>query len=264
MDNKTKQEYLEFAKKLAGEAGKIMKEYFRSEKTTTSWKDGDSPVTIADSIINKLVIQRVKSQYPEHGILGEEEGFEADRTTVWIVDPIDGTNPYNLGMPTSTFCLALVADGEVQVAVVLDPFLDRLFCAVRGGGSCVNNEPLKIMSGSKFKHSYMFAQADRTDNSDTTSKLHKTLKQMGVKIISIPSFTYMALMITEGKMIAAFMPYGSPWDAAAISLIIQEAGGVSTDLKGNIRKYNEWGDGILLTNGVVHNQLVELIKKCES
>jgi fructose-1,6-bisphosphatase/inositol monophosphatase family enzyme len=63
-------------------------------------------------------------------------------------------------------------------------------------------------------------------------------------------------------MLAAFMPYGSPWDAAAISLLIQEAGGKATDLNGVDRKYNEWGDGILVSNGAVHEQLLELIKTC--
>lgn len=257
-------EYLEFAKTLALEAGEVMLRYFRSDKLTTTWKEKNSPVTVADSEINHMVIERVKAAYPLHGTLGEEESFNPELETVWVVDPIDGTNLFNLGMPNSTFCLALVEKGEVQVAVVYDPYLKRMFWAVKGSGTYLNDKKITVQPISELSHGYIFAQADKTDNSGTTAEIQRRLKKMGVKLMAIPSYTYMALAILEGKMLAAFMPYGSPWDAAAISLLIQEAGGKSTDLKGMDRRYNEWGDGVLVSNGAVHEKLVEMIQQCES
>lgn len=264
MTNNELAAYLAFAKELASESGKMMLEYFRSDRLTTTWKEKNSPVTIADSKINTHVIERVKARFPKHGILGEEESFNPDSKVVWVVDPIDGTNLFNLGMPNSTFCLALVVDGEVYVAVVYDPYLKRMFWATRGGGTFRNGEVVQVVDTTDFNHGYIFAQADKTDNSGTTAEIHKRLKKRGVKIMAIPSFTYMALAILEGKMLAAFMPYGSPWDAAAISLLIQEAGGKTTDLNGSERKYNEWGDGILVSNGAVHDELVAMIKDADT
>lgn len=262
MDTEDLANYLEFAKNIAQKAGAVMSKHFRSEALITTWKEKNSPVTEADTEINRMVIEEVRANFPDHGILGEEESSNPEFDTVWVVDPIDGTNLFNLGMPNSTFCLSLVKSGEVQVAVVYDPYLKRLFWTIKGGGSYLNGEKLAVKPIHEFKHGYIFAQADKTDNSSTTAEIHKRLKSMGVKLISIPSYTYMALAILEGSMLAAFMPYGSPWDAAAISLLIQEAGGKATDLNGVDRKYNEWGDGILVSNGAVHEQLLELIKTC--
>src|SRR5690606_26788011 len=102
MTDREKTEYLSFAKQLAIEAGAIMHKYHRSARRTTTWKDDNSPVTLADRDINSLVIQKIKDTFPDHGVIGEEESYEADRSYVWVVDPIDGTAPFDLGMQCST------------------------------------------------------------------------------------------------------------------------------------------------------------------
>lgn len=264
MDEASLQEYLEFAKALSQEASAIMLKYFRADNLATNWKQDNSPVTIADEEINNLVIAKVKQQYPEHGVLGEENSFKSERAAVWVVDPIDGTSAYNLGMPNSTFCLSLVVDGEVQVAVVHDPFLKRLVTATKNGGTYANNKRVTVSADGNFQHKYIFAPAGSEDDKELFLPIQAKLRSMAAKIIVIPSFSYMALFITEGKMLAAYMSYGSPWDAAAISLIVEEAGGVSTDFMGNKRKLNEWGDGLLVSNGEVHNQMLEMIKDARS
>src|SRR5690606_7148188 len=110
-------EYLAFAKTLATEAGQIMRDHFVLG-IDTEWKQDATPLTIADTSINQLVIDQVKQRFPTHGVLGEEASFGTDREYLWVVDPVDGTMPYSHGIPTSTFSLALVQNGQPIVAAV--------------------------------------------------------------------------------------------------------------------------------------------------
>lgn len=264
MSDEELNKYLEFAQSLAVDAGEVMRKYFRSDSLQTSWKEGTSPVTIADTEINRMVIDRIKETYPPHGVFGEEESFENDRETIWVVDPVDGTAPFELGIPAATFCLALVHEGKVQVSVVYDPFQDQLFSAVRGRGTRVNGNPAQIPQSSDITHKYIFRPSVTSNNSEDFSFVEKEVRKQGAKIMAFSSFSYLASLILEGKMVAAFMSYGSPWDAAAISLIIQEAGGKATDLSGQERVYNDWADGILVSNGALHDKMVGLIKDARS
>src|SRR6185369_16230217 len=118
-------EYLQFARGLADQAGAIMLEHFQVGVAKRDKAEADNtPVTIADTQINRLVIEAVRAKHPTHAVIGEEESHPADGVEfTWVCDPIDGTIPYTMGIPTNLFSLALV-DGEGQpvVAVVYDPY----------------------------------------------------------------------------------------------------------------------------------------------
>ncbi|MET0779291.1 MAG: inositol monophosphatase, partial [Candidatus Saccharimonadales bacterium] len=135
---------LRFAKQLAYEAGKIMLHYFNARDKGVTIKDDQSPVTLADTEINALVIERVKAQFPADGVLGEEACFGLGRSNLWVVDPLDGTPPFARGVPLSTFCMALVQNGKPIVAVVYDPYMDRLFWACDGLGAYENDRKLDL------------------------------------------------------------------------------------------------------------------------
>jgi myo-inositol-1(or 4)-monophosphatase len=258
MSDKNLHKYLEFAKTLSNEAGEIMLKYFSTTAKKTTWKQDSSPVTIADIEINQLVIERVKNAFPDHGVVGEERSFEESRDFLWVVDPIDGTAPYDIGMPCSTFCLALVERGVVQVAVVLDPFLNRLFYAIKRGGTFLNGRHLKIAKG-EGESRYAFVPSGTKKVVDAYGPVIGYLKDRGYKISFIPSFTYLATFVLEGTAAVCLMDYGSPWDAAAISLLVQEAGGRATGLDGLDRRYDIFGNGIVVSNGTIHNEVIELI-----
>lgn len=127
MTQKEQNEYLEFAKKLSKDAGKIMKEYFNKDKSY-SYKNDKTIVTEVDKKINTFSINEIKKKYPTHAIDGEEEKYGKSAYT-WICDPIDGTAMYARKIPISVFSLALAEEGVPILGVVYDPTTDNLYSA---------------------------------------------------------------------------------------------------------------------------------------
>lgn len=233
-------EYLSFAKTLAGEAGKIMLRYFNADDIGTVRKDDATPLTIADTAINDMVIERVNAAYPEHGVLGEEASTDTHKQYLWVCDPIDGTFPFSHGAPISTFSLALCKDGVQQVAVLYDPYMDRMVTAIKGQGAWLNDMPFKleeqyddighqglnieVWTGSS---SSLFAK------SDLRVKLHQALEQENYLQLYYCSVAYSGILVATGKLTGLTISGGSAWDVAALDLIIREAGGVVSDCFGS-------------------------------
>jgi len=257
-------EYLEFAKSLAKEAGDIMLRYFRADDIGTEWKEDDTPITVADQMINDLVIERVRKAYPEHGVIGEEGSFHEDKSFVWVVDPIDGTSPFSHDIPVSCFSLALVdrSDGQPLVAVTNDPFQERLYSATAGGGSYLGDRKISSSNDTRAHRSFMSVGMGMPgQDSYSTAAATASLRDKGVSVVYIASHVYFANLVAEGKIQARFMPYGSPWDSAAVALLVQEAGGVVTDVYGKKRRYDEFADGCILSaNEAIHKLVLEAIK----
>ena len=132
------------AKALALKAGKIMLKYFDGDQKVYI-KSDNTPVTVADISINKLVIKELKKAFPKDGIIGEEESTtEYGQGRKWFCDPIDGTAGYTWGTPTAMFSLSLVIDGKSVVGVAYDPFLKKLYYGIKGKGSFCNGKKLKV------------------------------------------------------------------------------------------------------------------------
>ena len=136
------EEYLEFAKEIAAEAGKIMLKYFK-EDNGANYKFDQTIVTKADLEINSYLVKMVKEKYPTHSVDGEEEQF-GKSDYVWVCDPVDGTAMYARHIPVAVFSLALVINGESNVGVVYDPFTDSLYTAIKGQGAYKNGTPIHV------------------------------------------------------------------------------------------------------------------------
>ena len=141
------QEWLDFAKSVALEAGDIMRKYF-GKKPDSHLKANNTIVTIADEEINDLVIKRITERYPVHDIDGEEASQRRGSKYVWACDPIDGTASFIMGLPVSVFSLALVIDGQPEVGVIYAPFSDHLYWASRGRGAYMNSRPIHVSQDS--------------------------------------------------------------------------------------------------------------------
>src|SRR5581483_9636792 len=135
---------LQIATDLAREAGDIIRRHFDSGQERRIKHDG-SPVTIADTTINALAMETLTKAFPNDGMVGEEgntDDISQDR--LWFCDPIDGTKAYTWGLPTAMFSLGLIVGSEPAVGVAYDPFLDRMYTAIRGQGSFCNGERLRV------------------------------------------------------------------------------------------------------------------------
>ncbi len=255
-------EYLEFAKELAEEAGKIMLKYFNSD-LQQRYKEDKTLVTVADEEINQIVIDRVKSAYPEHSVLGEEASNDRQNELAWICDPIDGTNPFSKGLPVSTFSLALTKEGEPIVGVICDPFTGSIYWASQGEGAYLNGKKINV-SDKKLEYRAV-AHVDWWPSAqyDVDTAMHNLALKTQTYIISIGSIVRASAMVASGKLEAAVFPgsKGKFMDIAAAKIIVEEAGGKVTNLFGDEQRYDRDIKGAVISNGVCHEQVVDALKK---
>lgn len=254
----------DFAKELAIEAGGIMRRYFRAEDIGVQWKEDSSPVTVADLAINDLVIEKVKNHFPDHGVIGEEASLDVLGKYVWVVDPIDGTIPFSISIPVSTFSLALVdrEDGQPVVAVAYDPQLDHLYSAMKGHKTSFNDISVKASSKLDLKDAYISVIGSfNEDASFHEGNLVRAARdKWNARSFNLLSQVYAATKVASGELAASIFRYGSPWDSAAAALLVIEAGGVVTDFEGKTRRYDDWGNGCILSaNQSVHDEVLSLV-----
>lgn len=255
-------EYLEFAKALAKEAGDVMRKYF-GQSPESELKEDDTIVTIADKEINSLVIQKVKSSYPDHDIDGEEESHRNDASHVWVCDPIDGTNPFAMELPVSVFSLALVIDGEPVIGVIYHPFTDKLYAAIKGHGATINGKSLSVSKTPLDATARLNFDWWPRAEYDILTPLKKLSAEKGFYMLSPGSTTHMAALVARGEFVASVFPgtKGKNVDIAAAKVIVEEAGGKVTDLFGNEQRYDGDIRGAISSNGLVHDELVRALKE---
>jgi fructose-1,6-bisphosphatase/inositol monophosphatase family enzyme len=251
--------YKEFAIGLAREAGDIIRKNFCIDMKR-EWKEDNSPVTITDMKINSLLIEGVKSNFPDHGVIGEEESLMVDSKYQWVCDPVDGTIPFSHGIPVCTFSLALVHDGEPIIGVVYDPFGDRLFIAEKGSGAFLNGEKISVSSQADLYNSVisfeLFARAKYQ-----IWGIDRILEEKGVKTTKLASVVYPSSLVAAGIYLATIFPNDTAHDMAAVKIIVEEAGGKVTDLFGNEQRYDQPIKGAIVSNGKVHDHLVAMVKE---
>jgi fructose-1,6-bisphosphatase/inositol monophosphatase family enzyme len=253
-------EELEFAISTAKAAGDTMRRYFRSDDLGTEWKEDVTPITLADTTINDFVIQEVKKHFPSYGVHGEEGSFAQDREYVWVCDPVDGTMPYSIGVPISTHSLALTKNGRPLLGVVYDPFQDRLFTAIKGEGAFLNGKPIHVSSQS-LAGSYVDLELLHTAKGAVpVSDFRSDLAERHALPFTFYSFVIAAMLVATGELTAAFFGFKKPEDLAAAKVIVEEAGGQVTDITGADQRYDRPVNGGLLTNGIVHKEMLSIIK----
>lgn len=251
-------ELLRFATDLAKDAGAIIRHYFHTADQGVAVKPDATIVTVADTEVNDLVIRRVAAQYPQHGVLGEEASSNADRRELWVCDPIDGTNGFTIGEPTAAFSIAYVVDGVPILAVTYDPFQDRLYSAVKGRGAFCNGQVLRVSS--RQLQSAILGLGGSFAEIDTNIELYRSLRVAGVNLRALGGLVFKGNMVAEGKIDGVLFPHAGAHDLAAIKLIVEEAGGKVTDVDGGEQRYDRPLKGGIISNGVIHDDLVAQLK----
>jgi fructose-1,6-bisphosphatase/inositol monophosphatase family enzyme len=251
--------YLEFAKRLALEAGKIIKQNFVIGMDK-EWKTDTTPVTSADTTINKMVIDKVSEQFPNHSVHGEEGDKLGTSEYQWVCDPVDGTMPFSHGVQIATFALGLVKNGEPIVGVVYDPFMDRLFWAVKGQGAYLNNKKISVSDGD-FSNALIDLEGFPSTKPviEASARFIDMLNKKGAHTTVLWSGILPCALVAAGQYTACIYNVPKPEEGAAIKILIEEAGGKVTDLFGNEQRYDQPVKGVLASNGKVHKQLVDML-----
>ena len=254
-------EYLEFAKEIALYAGKVMMDYYHND-IDLNYKEDKTVVTVVDKKINSYLIEKVKEKYKNHSVNGEEESYVKNSEYVWVCDPLDGTSMYVNHIPVFVFSLALVHDGEPIVGVIYNANEEKMYTSIKGEGAYCNNK--KISVNDKKLGNLGYKTNVEIFNNDIIDEvlLIKELKETS-KISSIGSVARSCMAIATGDFSCDVFPgttHGN-CDLAASYLIVTEAGGKVTDLYGNEQRYDKCIKGAVITNGISHNQILEIVRK---
>lgn len=246
------QEYLYSALSLSKECAVIFKEGF-TNINEISWKEESDPVTEYDKKIELYVRKRLNTLYPTHDILGEEDGLEGGSSDYqWIVDPIDGTINYIRGIAFVAFSLALSYKGTIIVSVVANPILDEYFWASKGGGAFLNSKPIHVSGIQNLHHAYVVFGRYREQYS---SQFHQLIKDF--QSVRNPGSAALALAyIAVGRIEGAIYSKLSPWDVAGGWLLIEEAGGIITNLNGSPFSFED--PSLLAGNQQTHNHIKKM------
>ena len=253
-------EYLNFAKQIANEAGRIMLKYFNQDNGS-SYKGDRTIVTLADKEINSYLIEQVKIKYPDHSVDGEEEQ-SGKSTYVWVCDPVDGTAMYARHIPVAVFSLALVIDGTPTVGVILDPFTNNLYSAIKNEGAYMNDIRISV-NDYQLDDIKTFCHCDMGSKTNyDICEIFKTLRaKTNHKLNDIGSIARSGCLVATGDYsVSIFMgEEHKNCDIAALKVIVEESGGKVTDLFGNEQRYDQSIKGAIISNGKVHDDVIKLI-----
>jgi myo-inositol-1(or 4)-monophosphatase len=247
---------------LAKEAGKILKSGF-GHRIQIDQKGIIDLVTEMDRQSEQYLLDSIRSQFPSHKIITEESGvLEGDSDQVWYLDPLDGTVNYAHGVPIFSVSIAYAERGEVVLAGVYDPIKDEFFSAELGAGTWVNGESIQVSEAKDVNTSLLvtgFPYDIRTrsnNNLDLFAKL--SLKSRGVRRLGSAAIDL--AYVASGRLDGFWEISIHPWDIAAGSLIVKEAGGKVTSFYGE-DEFLTPEPSILATNGLIHTELQTLLNE---
>ena len=256
---------LNVAVKAARSAGSIInRAALDVEAVRISQKQVNDFVTEVDHASEKAIIETLLTAYPEHGILAEESGSQhgaKDADCVWIIDPLDGTTNFIHGFPVYCVSIALAVRGKVEQAVIYDPSRNDLFTATKGRGAYMNERRIRVSKRTQLNQclistGFPFRPGDNFQNylAMMADVMQRTagLRRPGAAALDL---AYVAAGFTDG-----FFETGlSPWDVAAGSLLVTEAGGLIGNFTGE-SDFMEQRE-CLAANPRVYGQLVPILHK---
>ena len=241
-------------------AGDMIRDAHDIEKDTHEKNGAADLVTKYDVAVQAFLQKELLALVPEADFLGEEGEHEAlDKPWVFVVDPIDGTTNFVRHMHHSNIAVALVHEGCVAYGVVYNPFTEEMFAARRGGGAFLNGCPIHV-SDRDMSHAITLCGSTIYDRrfTDRSFSLMRRLYDLGLDFRRFGSAELDVCYVACGRAEVFFECRLSPWDYAAGSLILTEAGGKITRLDGSpIDPYR--GGSVWATNGVCH-PVLELLK----
>lgn len=214
----------------------IVREMDRVSDISIDIKGKNDFVTEVDRQAEYIIIETIKKAYPDHAFLGEETGKSGDSDYLWIIDPLDGTTNFLHGIPHFAISIALQHKGRLDQAVIYDPVKQELFTASQGKGAQLNNKKIRVSSqktleGALLATGFPFREEQEVD------KFIKSFKALFPKIAGIRRAGVASLdlaYVACGRFDGYWEYSLKPWDIAAGVLIVQEAGGISSEISGGV------------------------------
>ncbi len=231
----------------AKEAGKFIEHQSKNlDKVTIEKKGRHDYVSQVDKQTEDIIINAIRKYYPQHNILAEESGTQDRNSTFeWVIDPLDGTTNFLHGFPHFSVSIAVTEKGKLMHGVVYDPMRDELFSASRGDGARLNNFRIRVSNEKELEDSIL-ATGFPYHEFDYVDSYMETLKSFMLKTAGIrrPGSAALDLAyVAAGRVDGYWEMNLKPWDIAAGALIVQEAGGFVTDLRG--------GDNFLTSGNLI-------------
>ncbi|MEN9933641.1 MAG: hypothetical protein RLZZ387_220 [Chloroflexota bacterium] len=249
-------ELREFAAELAWLAGKLTLRYFQTG-LTPDIKADQSPVTLADRESERLMRELIEARYPDHSILGEEEGeTRPGASHRWILDPIDGTKSFVRGVPLYAVLVGLEREGEAVVGAVNVPGLGDFLTAAKGMGCQWNGRAARVSDTARLKDSLLLATEPH--NMGRYGREAAYARLVGAsKMYRGFSDAYAYVLLATGRAELVLDPEMNAWDCAALLPVVQEAGGTFTDWQGVPTIH---GGEAIATNGKVFDEVMRVVR----
>lgn len=246
----------------AKEAGKIILGYYETNvKVSTKQGNPRNLVTEADKEADALIRRIILEAFPGHSMVSEENEPKKGNEYVWYVDPLDGTTNYTRHVSYFCVSIALAKGNELLVGVIYNPVTSELYTAKAGRGAFLNGKALKAGNANDLIQSFVcmdfsYDNAERQKAAAVLSRL-----AMSVKSIRVKGSGALALCEVASGRAEGYVRMGStPWDYAAGTLIIREAGGAVTDLDGKAWEPESKGV-IAASSGKIAEQLLAKVKE---
>jgi myo-inositol-1(or 4)-monophosphatase len=260
-DMKNNDRYLQVAIAAAREAGRIQMEHF-GHSHPVEYKGEFNPVTEIDKLCERTINQMILDAFPDHDLLTEESDFKGKGSSYkWIIDPIDGTTNYLRGYPCFCVSIGLEVKGEVKLGVVYNAVLDELFHAEKGKGSFLNRNRISVSKTDRLRRSFLSTgfPYDVQENPDLYLHYFRQFITRSFAIRRPGSAAIDLCYLAAGRFDGFWELKLHPWDVAAASLMVTEAGGKATDFQG--RPFSIYSEETLASNGLIHQEMLEIIQE---
>jgi myo-inositol-1(or 4)-monophosphatase len=252
-------QFLAVAREAALKAGGILRENISGNREVR-YKGDINLVTEMDIRSERAVVDTLLGSFPSHGVLAEEEtSIRNDSEFTWIIDPLDGTTNYAHGYPCFSVSIALEQSGEIILGVIYDPMRDELFVAERGRGAFLNGRMIRVSNtdslirsllATGFPYDRKISTRNNMDNFNNLLMASQEVRRDGSAALDLCS-------VAAGRFDGFWELMLKPWDVAAGSLIVLEAGGTVSDFSGITFDINN--EEIVASNGRIHGQLIEIL-----
>jgi myo-inositol-1(or 4)-monophosphatase len=252
---------LETASEAARQVGQILLEELRKPQKIR-FKGLRNIVTKTDLAAQAQAIEIIRSRYPDHDIWAEEVNQTPDGASdyCWIIDPLDGTTNYSRGFPCFSISIGLSHRGKLILGVVYDPLRAQLFRAQRGQGAYLNDERIQVSAAARLMDAVI--GLDWAHEQELRCQVAQLVAQVAPEVSTLRSMGSAALglcSVAAGWTDAYFHLSLKPWDVAAASVIIHEAGGAISDLTG--QPWRPGSENCLASNGLIHETMLSLMKQ---